>query len=195
MWNSRQIVSSGANDFMNTDTLKEREKFLSIVATVVIVGALLFGMIVNPQLNERKQRIERMGQLQLKLAKMKGDLLVKDRIDSIYSQVEPLIAGTGTDQQEVSLFTRQLSELYSKLNVKIRSVKILPISNETFYRRLSIKIEMSGHIKEILRFISVIGTHQNLIAIEQFELRAKETKDNIQTALLISKIVSKKHTG
>jgi hypothetical protein len=180
---------------MNTNTLKEREKFLSIVAAVVIVGALLFGLIVNPQLDERKKRTEHMGRLQLKLAKMNGDLLVKDRIDSIYSQIEPLITRNGTDQQEVSLFTRQLSELYSKLNVKIRSVKILPISNETFHRRLSIKMEMSGHIKEILKFIFLIDTEQNLIAIEQFELRATETKDNIQTAFLVSKVVSKKHTG
>jgi Tfp pilus assembly protein PilO len=180
---------------MNTGARKNREKLLAVITAVVIFGALIFNVIINPQLKERKQRIERIGRLQLKLAKMQGDLLIKDRIDGIYSQVEPLIAGAGTDQQEISLFTRQMSDLYSVPNVKIRSVKILPGVKETFYRRLSIKIEMSGHIKEVLKFIFAIETYPKPVRIEQLELKAQENKDNVQVSLLISKVVSGQNTG
>ena len=190
-----QIASSGAPDLMDAAARKNCEKPLAVIAAVVIGGAFIFSVIINPQLKERKRRVERMGQLQLKLTRMRGDLLIKDRIDNIYSQVEPLIAGVGTEQQEISLFTRQLSDLYSKPNIKIRSVKILPSTEETFYKRLLIKIEMSGHIKEVLKFIVAVETYSKPIRIEQFELRAQETKDNIQVSLLISKVVSGQDTG
>lgn len=167
-----------------------REKILAVIAITLILGTVIFTAVIEPQLKERKLRLERMHQLQLKLTKMKADCLIKDRIDNIYSQIEPLIASKGTGQQEISLFTRQLSDLYSKLNVRIRSVKILPIANEEFYRRLSVKIEMSGHIKSILNFIFSVERYSTPIRIEQFDLKTGEITDNVQAYFLVSKVVA-----
>lgn len=179
---------------MIAGTKNNREKLLAIIAATVILGAVTFIAIIEPQLKERKLRLERMHQLQLNLTKMKGDLLIKDRIDNIYSQIKPLIASNGTDQQEISLFTRELSDLYSKLNVRIRLVKILPIVNEEFYKRLSVKIEMSGHVKNILNFIRSVEAYPNLIRIEQFDLKAREIVDNVQASFLITKVVAEPET-
>jgi len=190
LWNSRQTVSYGESDLMNTGRKKNREKLLAVIAAIVLAGTAVFGIFIAPQLRVRKQLLERMHQSQLKLTKMQGDLLIKDRIDNIYSQVEPLIAGSGTEQQEISLFTRQLGELYSKLNVKIRSVKILPSVNENFYRRLSIKIEMSGNVKDVLQFICSVETSQNPLRIEQFDLKGLETSNNIEVSMLVTKVVA-----
>ena len=190
MWNSGQTVSYGEADLMNTGRKKNREKLLAVIAAIVLVGTAVFGIVIAPQLRKHKQLLEHKHQSQLKLTKMQGDLLIKDRIDNIYSQVEPLITGSGTEQQEISLFTRQLGELCSKLNVKIRSVKILPSVNENFYRRLSIKIEMSGNVKDVLQFICSIETSQNPLRIEQFELKGQETSDNIGVSMLVTKVVA-----
>lgn len=194
MWNLKHIVLSQMTNSMIAGAKNNREKLLAIIAATVILSTVIFIAIIEPQLKERKLRLDRMHQLQLKLTRMRGDLLVKDRIDDIYSQIKPLITSNGTDQQEISLFTRELSDLYSKLNVKIRSVKILPIVNEEFYKRLSIKIEMSGHIKSLLDFILSIETYSNPVRIEQFDLKAREIMDNIQASFLITKVVAKPET-
>jgi Tfp pilus assembly protein PilO len=171
-----------------------REKFLAIITAIVVVCAVVFVVIIEPQLKKRRAFLERMHQLQLKLTKMKGDLLIKDRIDNIYSQIEPLIAGSGTDQQEKSGFTRELSGLYSKLNVTITSTTILPTVDEQYYRRLSAKIEMQGHIREIFNFIIAVENHPNPIKIEQFNFKAREIIDNINASFLVTKVVAKPQT-
>ncbi|UCE04592.1 MAG: hypothetical protein JSW07_13300 [bacterium] len=175
---------------MITSTKNWREKVLVIITVSVMIGTVVFTAIIEPQLKERKKRLAHMCQLQLKLTKMKGDLLIKDRIDNIYSEIEPLIASNGTNQQEISLFTRELSDLYSKLNIKTKTIKILPIINEDFYRKLSVKIEMSGHIREILNFILLIESFSNPIKIEQFDIKAREIVDNIQASFLVTKVVA-----
>jgi len=179
---------------MMTSAKKSREKVLAIITISVILGAVAFTVIIEPQLKERKAHLAHMRQLQLKLTKMKGDLLLKDRIDDIYSQIEPLIASNGTDQQEISLFTRELSDLYSKLNVRTKTIKILPIISEEFYRRLSVKIEMSGHVREILNFILSVETYPNPIKIEQFDIKVREIVDNIQASFLVTKVVAQPET-
>lgn len=175
---------------MSGGTKNNHEKPLAVTAALVIIGAVAFTAIIKPQLKRRKLHLERMHELQLKLTRMKGDLLIKDRIDNIYSEIEPLITGSGTDQQEISQFTRELSNLYSKPNVKIRSVKILPIANEKFYRRLSIKIEMSGLVRNILNFILSVEKYPHPIRIEQFTLKAREIADNVRASFLITKVIA-----
>lgn len=173
-----------------TSAKNNHEKVLFIMTVSVIVGVVVFTVIIEPQLKERKALLAQMRQLKLKLTKMKGDLLIKDRVDNAYSQVEQFIASNGTNQQEISLFTRELSDLYSKLNVKTKTIKILPVINEEFYQKLSVKIEMSGHIREILNFILCIDEFPKPIKIEQFDIKAREIVDNIHVSFLVTKIVA-----
>lgn len=173
-----------------TGTGNNREKILVSITVLVIVGALVFSVVIEPQLKKRRASLARMHRLQLTLARMKGDLLIKDRIDSVYAQIEPLITGDGTDQQEKSGFTRELSELYSKLDVTITSTTILPTVNDEFYRRLSAKIQMHGNVREILRFILAVEAHPSPIRIEQFDFKAREIADNVNAIFLVTKVVA-----
>ncbi|MFC1677364.1 type 4a pilus biogenesis protein PilO [Planctomycetota bacterium] len=175
---------------MNTDKKKNNEKQLAIIAIIVIFGGFIFTTIIKPQLSLRALNLEHMHQLQLKSTKIQRDLLSKNRVDIIYSQVEPLLISSGNDQQEISQLTRELNDLYSRLSLKIRSIKILPIDSGQFYKRLSIKIEMFGNIKDILKFILAVETDPNPIRIERFDLKPREIADNVQVSFVISKIVA-----
>jgi len=175
---------------MKSEEARHRERFLAVITAVILTAVFIFTMVVDPQLKQRRMLSQNLHQLQIKLTKMKGDLLIKDRIEKIYSQIEPLIATCDTEQQQISAFTRQLSQIYSKFNVKIRSVKILPVSDENFYRRLTIKIEMTGHIKDFLKFAIAVEGLTDPIRIEQFDLVAQQSKDNVRVSMVITKVVS-----
>ena len=187
----RHIAIFAMTNSVISSSRSNREKVLVVITVIVALSVSIFIVVIEPQLKEHKTRLMRMNQLRLKLTKMKGDLLVKDRIDSIYAQIEPLIASSGTDQQEISLFTRELSDLYSKRDVKTRTIKILPLTNEEFYRRLSVRIEMSGHIRETLNFIASIEKHPNPLRIEQFDIKSREIVDNVEATFVITKVVAK----
>jgi Tfp pilus assembly protein PilO len=169
---------------------KSREKLLAVITAAILAAVFIFTAVIEPQLKRHRQISGELAQLQLDLTKAKGNLMVKDRIEKIYSQIEPLIVAEGTEQQQISGFTRLLDQIYSKLNVKIMSVKILPIADENYYRRLSIRIEMAGHIEDFLKFIEAIEEHPEPIRIEQFDLTAEESKDSVRVSMIISKIVS-----
>jgi Tfp pilus assembly protein PilO len=176
---------------MKTSIANKREKLLAIATAGVLLGAIVFIVVIEPQLKKYKASAARTNYLRLKLAKIRGDLLVKDRIDSAYARIEPLIAGSETTHQEMSAFTRELDDLYSKLQVRIRTIKILANVNEDFYRRLAVRIEMTGSIAEIVRFIHSVETHPNPMRIEQFELKAREIVDSVNATFLVTKVVAR----
>jgi Tfp pilus assembly protein PilO len=177
-----------------TDSVKlnKRETIFSLITIVVLGIVLLFTAVVDPQLKKHKSLTREIDRLQLDLTKAKNNLLIKDRIDKIYDQIEPLLDSENNQQRQISAFTRRLDMIFSYLNMKIRSVKILPTSNENYYQRISIRIEMVGHVKDFLKFIETINKHEEPIRIEQFELTAQETKDNVLASVIVSKIVREK---
>ncbi len=167
-----------------------RQTLLAAVTAAVILVAGIGTLVVEPRLKERRARLVRMQELQVKLARLQGDLLVRNRIDEMYERIEPLIAGAGSDQQEMSVFTRELSNLYSSLNINMRSVKLLPTVREEFYRLLSVKIEMQGHVRDVLRFVLLVEAHSSPLRIEQFGLKARETTDEVYASFLVTKVVA-----
>lgn len=177
---------------MAVNESKKREKLLAVVTAAILGSLFLFTTIIDPQLKKHNALSARLSQLQLDLAKAQNNLLIKDRIENVYEQIEPLITAEGNQQQQISDFTRLLDQIYSKLNVKIRSVKILPVTDEGHYRKLSIRIEMTGFVKDFFKFIEAVEQHTEPVRIEQFDLTCQESKDTVMASMIISKIVTGK---
>jgi Tfp pilus assembly protein PilO len=179
-----------AADVVEVKQSKKREKLLAIATAVILVSVFLFTTVINPQLEVHRVLSGRLAQLQLDLTRARGNLLIKDRIEKVYTQIEPLIAAQGNQQQQISDFARLLDRIYSKLDVKIRSVKILPAVDETYYCKLAIRIEMTGFVRDFLRFVEEVEQRTEPIRIEQFDVTSQETKDAVMASMIISKIVS-----
>lgn len=175
---------------MDAVQLKKREMRLAVITAVILVSFLVFTIVIDPQLKRHKELSIDMHELNVKLTKMKADMLAKDRIERVYSEIKPFIVAEGTEQQQKSTFTKQLSEIYKKLNVKPRSVKILPIAKEPYYNRISIRIEMTLEIKEFLSFVAGVEASDMPIRIEQFDLRVPEVTDKIHMSMIVSRVVS-----
>ena len=167
-----------------------REKFLGVITLSVVIVCVMFVVVIEPQLKQRKVRLKRMYGLNLKLTKMQGDLLIKDRIDRIYAKLEPLIASSGTELRERVLLLTELQDMCSKAGVKPARQSLAPAENEDFYTRLSASIEMDGHIKDVVNFVITIEASPDPIRIESFDFRATNMEDNIHASFVISKIVA-----
>lgn len=175
---------------MGLQDSKKREKLLAIITAATLGLVLLFTAIIDPQLKKHKILSSQLAQLQLDLTRARGNLRIKDRIEKAYVQISPLIATQNSQQQQKSNFTRLLDQIYSKLNVKIRSVRLLPPTDENHYQKLSIRIEMKAFVKDFIKFVDAVEQHTEPIRIEQFDLTSQETKDAIMVSMIISKIVS-----
>ena len=167
-----------------------REKLLALLTGGVIVGVLAVTVLIEPQLKARKSHLAQLRELRFQLAKMTEDVLVKNRIEQAYEGIESLIVGNGTDQQEISIFTRDLSGLYAGLNIRTKSMKILPTKHEEHYRLLSIRIEFQSPAREAIKFILAIETHPKPLCIEQIVFKAQEAADSVYGSLLVTKVVT-----
>ena len=78
---------------------KPREKILKVTAAGVIILAFLFTFLIDPQMAKFHQARRSAQELQLKLIKMKGDLLLKDTIDETYAQVGEVIEAISPEGQ------------------------------------------------------------------------------------------------
>lgn len=169
---------------------RHREKALALVTAVIIASVLLFAIIIRPEIKRRREYIENLNHLRLKLLKMQSNVQIKDRIEKVYSEVKPIIEAEGAEQEQLSAFTKELSNIYSELNIKIRSVKILPSVKKRFYTRFQIKIELSGEVRDFLKFVYAIEGYPKAVRLEQLDLKSQEIRNQVRVSLLVSKVVS-----
>lgn len=180
---------------MAVENSNKRETILIIITAITLILVFIFITIIDPQLKKRKVLSGKLSQLQLDLTRAKCNLMIKDRIERMYAQIEPMIAVEGSQQQQISNFTRLLDQTYSKLGMKIKSVKILPVTDQSYYQKLSIKIEMTGFVKDFLKFVEAIEKHKDPVKIEQLELTCQETTDAVLVSVIVTKIVSKENNS
>ena len=175
---------------MNLKKYNTSELLLIITTVFVVVGALAYVMIIEPQLDKRKTLLTEMQNKKLELTRMRAEMHIKDRVENTYIELEPLIMGNGTDQQEISQFSRELNDLYSRLRVSIRSVRVLPLLKEEHYRKVSIRTEMTGNIRDIVRLIGSVETGKKPVRIEHLNITAADAVDHVKASFLLTKVIS-----
>lgn len=171
---------------MNINGLNQREKILGIITASFILAVLFSIGILEPQIKKHDSLRKKLNDLQVRYTKMQTDLLMQDRIKRSYDQMQHLIEDAETEQQQISVFTGELSDLFSS---KAKSVKFLPSLKEKHYSKLSIKADMVVNIQYFLQLIEHIRKLNKPIQIESFELRAQEATDLVHVSLVITKIV------
>jgi len=174
---------------MNLNGLNQREKILGIATAIFIVAILLFTGILEPQVKRHRNLQKELNDLQVRYTKMQADVKMRDRINHAYDQVQHLLENAETEQQQTSIFTRELSDIYSSQNLKVKSVKILPSLKEKHYIKLTVKADLRGNVQFFIKLIEHLEQLNKPIQIESFELRAMESTDIVQISLLITKIV------
>lgn len=172
----------------------KREKTLAVITAVVLFCAAVFFGIVLPEIQHYHLQKQRLSKMREKLAKMNGDLMVKDQIQNFYARIEHLLVSEETEQREISALTQELTDLYSSLNVKVRSIKILPVTKQEFYTKLAVRIEMTGHIRDILKMIFSLERYREPISIEKLELFAQDTTDRVKAVFTVTKVTAELST-
>ncbi len=175
---------------MKNSNHRKREKFLAGFTAVLILSALIYIAAVKPCIKACATRIDQIEKLKAELVMIRADMLVRDKIEERYEYIKSLLGDEGSNQQQISRFCSELNGMYEKLPLQVRSIKIMPVAEDKFCRKLSVKIEFTGHIKEIMKLISAVELSDSAIGLEQMEIKASQTTDVVGGTFLLSKIVN-----
>ena len=176
--------------------MKKREKFLLVSTLVLVVSWAFYSWVAWPLIEQYRSGKVEVGELSVALAKMKADVLLKDEIDREYEQVKGLLFSESQSAgQDISDFTSELGGLYSRFNVRVRTIKIQPAVNSEAYKKLTIKMELAGNIREIAGFVSALDKLEKPIKIERLELRADRMADSVVAGFVLTKIVASQGKG
>ena len=169
---------------------KRREKVLGVLTGILVLTVVMYGFIVEPQVNRRKELLKELYQKQTMFTKMQADIMAKDRIENNYSRIESLIRSGGNDQEEMSAFSQEFQKINAKFNLKPRMIKFLPVVNDPYFRKILVRVEFEGGIESIAAFISSVENGKKAMKFEKASFVVRDRDDNIQFSFVLSKVVS-----
>lgn len=170
--------------------MKRRERILSMLAGCLVGGLVIYKVCVGGVLAGYSEARAKTRELAVEWAKVQADVKVRDAMEEKYSRIEPMLANSGVEQRDISTFTRETGRVYSQRNLKVRSVRILPMTKGEYYGKLSLRVELSGEIGEILKLLGDIERMDSPVRVEEFEVSVQDRADNVRACFVISKMVS-----
>ena len=170
--------------------MKQREIVLAMATVAVILGALVYTQIVEPQLKHRKQLRRTLADTQLQVLKIQRDLHRRNAVNQQYKQITPLLSDSFEETQAISVFLRQIRDRYTALGLRPNLVKQQPITHEKGHTVLSIRLDLNARMNQFLRFLESMQNEQDAIAVRRCEIKARDERDSISASLLITKIVA-----
>ena len=174
---------------MTNDRNYERQRSIAVITIIVIIAALLYLLVVAPAITKiRKQKLA-MLQLRAELSRVRADMKAKDRTEQQYEKVKFLFSSAGSAQQDISQFSKQLNSMYADVDIQIRSIKIMPVEEHKYYRKISIKLEFTGPVRDVFMLLFKIETAA-AISIDKMAIRAGRSIDKITATVLLSKITA-----
>ncbi|MDP8230510.1 MAG: type 4a pilus biogenesis protein PilO [Candidatus Gorgyraea atricola] len=161
--------------------ISKREKYISIIATGVVVLALAYNFLIDPLF--KKWHNFNNDIIKNEIALKKGLKLLENRNDII------------KEYNSYASTTRTLSRILSYIEkhaistgVKTANIKPRPVVEKGYYKEYVIELQVEGTFSAINKFASKIIEPPLLITIKKFDLRTPtDTPSTLKGTLILSK--------
>ncbi len=169
--------------------LSDTGKKLLIAAGVIVVIALCDRLAIAPAMS-RLQAIDQ------DIAKEEGDikqdihfLQYKNKILKESEALAPYITATIPAEEEIiAAFLKRLEMLASKANVNVIKVTPSTGTQDTDYWKYTADLECSGKLADVVTFMHLINTSNDLMKVAKFNFSSKKDSDDLKASMTIVKV-------
>jgi len=147
-------------------------------------------------LEKREVYISQNEELKLKAMAIKNDLLVRTQIERQYELIKDRITNSDpntenntNDQENMSLLD-DLEQLKNRCRLIRGPLTVNAVKQEAAFRILSLKIDLSGNINQLIEFVQLFEQSNKAWEIYRCRIDAKDQKDRVSASFEINKMVS-----
>ncbi len=174
--------------------LSSTGKKLFAIAFVIVAIALFDRLLISPTLS-RMSAID--SDIEKETNSIKQDLRFlsyKDKINSESKVYAPYLSEKALSEEEIiSAFLKSIEVLAKKGNVTVAKVTPSSGSKEKDYVKYVADLECSGVLSDVVTFIHLIDTSEELMKVVKFSFSSKKAdSDEIKAVMTIHKVVISK---
>ncbi|MEI7998133.1 MAG: hypothetical protein WCH62_01325 [Candidatus Omnitrophota bacterium] len=176
--------------------LSDLGKKLLVVALIVIIVTLFDRLLIEPTMSRLLAIDEEIGKEEKAI---KVDLLFlsyKDKILKETQAIEPYLTdNVPTEDEIITSFLKKIEVTASKTNVVTKTSP--PVNQQDKnYLKYSADVDCSGKLTDVITFMHLINTSDELMKVVKFNLGSKKAdSDEVKATLTIARIIiSKKNT-
>lgn len=168
--------------------LSGRERKIALTAAGVVIGSLIFNLWLYPAIGRWQHLNEETAELNVTLLKMERALKLRGRIEKEYKHYQEQILTTGSNEEEMASLLRELESLSRPFGLYISNIKPLPINDQGFYKKYTVRLEAEGELITLAKFLYSLRTSPQLLKVERLQLEARKGSDLLRANFLVTKV-------
>jgi type II secretory pathway component PulM len=170
--------------------LSPREKRFAVLTLIVVLSALVYRIVLLPELRRLWALQDSQANLELQVLEMERALALGDRIEERYKRYEAIIEQKATDLEESTDFLRTLSDATKAYDMKVVGQWTPPILASEYYKIFSGGLRVDTRPVWLARFLASLEKGNQLIRVEDISIRALDDAENLRVEMKLTKVVA-----
>lgn len=171
--------------------LNDLQKKLLFAALAIVVIALFDRLLIGPTMS-------RLSTIDTEIVHEENDikqdlrfLNYKDRIVKEHDAVSSyFMKSIPTEEELIAAFLKRLEGIAAKANVNVAKVTPSTGSTDNEYLRYQADLECSGKLSDVVSFMHMINTSDELLKVVKYTLSGKKSdSDDIKATMTVEKII------
>ncbi len=170
--------------------LSKRERLLLIVATVAILLAVVYRVVMIPVRDKTQEMERQIAQLSGELAILQRLIAHKGAVDSEYVRLLSGLTTRGSDKEVMAAMLSAVEDLASRCSVALVDVKPRQTRDDGWAKLHFVEIKVEADARQLVRFLHRFNTLPGAYRVEDMQLaRREKSADVLIASLLASKMV------
>ena len=171
--------------------LSGRERKVLILTLVIVLGAIVYGLFLEPGIRLWKDSNEQIASRKRLLERNVRIIARKDSAENEYVKFASFIKKVGSDEDEKTSMLKHVEILAAKNNVKIIQIKPREVEEFEYYKIFSIEIESRSGVEAQAKFIYALQNSPQVLKVTNLRLAAKGSGAGVlKSVMVITKIVA-----
>jgi Tfp pilus assembly protein PilO len=170
-------------------TLSTRERQLLRVALAAIAALLISRLVWLPLLAPRRAAQAQLLEFQTRRHSVQRNLVMREAVERDFTALKDQLQKQRSNEEELSVFLRSLSQMFSGLALRVGEVRALPSEVQPFHKKHTVQIEVSGPMGSFARLLQEVSMSKLPIRVERFELAGGAADGRVDGTLWISELI------
>ena len=169
--------------------LSQRERRLLGIVALSLTALVVTRFVWFPMLRRREAIRVRLAEAELQQRVVQRNLLARSAVEESFAGLKEYLQEERSDEEELSSFLESLDEMFSRMSLRIGTMRALPPEAAPSFKKHTVQLEVTGSLSQVSRLITEISRSRLPIRTERLDVIASSTPGHVHATLWVSEVI------
>lgn len=165
--------------------LSPRQTWLACLGALAVLTLAIFQLLLMPAWDAWRARQDVLESRREEYSRLMDNMSISKETSRQMARLAADVWQADSEESTVSNFLRDLETKWRQANLRLSSMRPLPLKKTRTLRLYPVRLAVSGNLGDVARFLSDLATGPGVTGLESFSIRGTQGSDAVECQMSI----------